>query len=145
MKISFVSSSNELAEYEPVPEKVCHIFKKVNEDVSVFVCSIFTKDAHPEFVVVPRYGDTNMFSSFLSTAKAEDQFKKLTEYLHTLPDNVSLENAQEHLRGTLGLCLELKVVDKTIIHALDFTQTEEFNKEPKNGLENLNKLAEALP
>jgi len=144
MQIDFTHNSKELAEYKPKPTKVAHIFCRKNENESVYMCSVFIGIADNKVLVVKRYGSKPLFSEFLKSTNLETTFSEFLAYLKRLDSTDSFEANREELRNELKLVYEMKLVDRTIVHALDFTQTEEYNREPKNTNASINKIIDSI-
>lgn len=144
MQLDFAHDTKELANYTPKPQKVAHLFCRKNKNESIYLCSVFIGQIDNKLLVVNRYGPTELFDEFLKNTNLETTYSKFLSFLKNLESTNSFEANREQLQKDLNMVFELKIVDKTVIHALDFADTEEFNREPKNSNTSINNIIDSL-
>lgn len=127
MKLVLSTNTKTLLSYQPRPQQVAHFFKRLNENDSLYFCSLFNA-IETEAVLVHRYGDGNLFHGFLQRMRLEASYRILVA--------MAQETSWSELLGMSDLLLakhkivfEVQPIRMTVVHSLDFTETVEFNRE----------------
>jgi|GEM_PF-6809849 len=141
MKVQLITNTKQLSTMKNYPENVGHVFASKGEDKIFLITLIPVAEGTYEVRRMPKEKD---FKYFLKKAQVGEIYDSFEQYLKEVRNFEVLTSEETKLLEKYKVDIELKKVTSTIFHALDWTETVNYNMEPKNVNPTIEKVMEAI-
>ena len=135
MELKQITNITEIQELQG--SQIVLTFLRVN-GISIYVSALAYNEGTGVFTIIPRRADDSYMLKLLDKYKLQIRYADWLVYLKSLKSPSELFNRfveiqpDEYLNGELGIVLVKRDRNQPVFKALDYTDTVEFNYEPKN-------------